>query len=94
MTNPTHYIVPAEPTEEMTAQGEANNYGGDDSFNDWASDNAYKAMLAASPNAGKVTKDQFNDLVNLLHDAAHDGNRFDEAVLGFLHALGLEVEGE
>lgn len=80
-------LVPVEPTEEMSRQLSANCDTPDCDL-DWV----VPVVITASPNAGEVSREQVNDLVNLLHDAAHDGLHFDEVVAQFLDTLNLSVE--
>ncbi len=95
MTKQPMALVPVEPTEEMTAQGEANNFGGDDSFYDWASDNAYRAMLTASPNAGQVSREQVEEIAEMLQrNSGFAVVSPSQLARDVVNALDLSIEGD
>jgi len=94
MTTPNaRVILPREATEDMMLAGMAS----DDLMANATQGDAvlasYRAMLAASPNAGKVTEAELEKAFTKFHDAQHiDGLSEAEAFRAALSAIGLEVE--
>jgi hypothetical protein len=99
MTNPTHYLVPAEPTEEMedaadepfciewkrSKKSSIDRYGIEAHGSSTFTRPMYAAMLAASPHAGQVSQEKFGKICEA---SGIDG----EELMIVLEALGLQVE--
>lgn len=93
MTTPSaRVILPAEATGEMLKAARKHLPGGHGQV--WVYlPEAYESMLAASPNAGKVTEAELEKAFTKFHDAQHiDGLSEAEAFRAALSAIGLEVE--
>lgn len=104
MNTPTRRLVPVEATEEMTQAAIDAKIFLNMTHAGWAQ--AYRAMLSASPNAGKVTEAEMEKAYeaakmacakctqNFCGDCDCDGFTCKEGLRAALASIGLEVEGE
>lgn len=100
MTKPTHAIVPVEPTEEMLkamagAYDAGWGYPNPQSVEARWAKKSQVAMLEASPNAGKVSREQLTKIAEIIYE--NQGLSVMSARVVAAHvakSLGLSIEGE
>jgi len=97
MTQPRMALVPVEPTLEMVRAGcqAANGLLIDTPEGcDECATTIITAALAASPNAGKVSREQFQEMVVTVEAASHSRASARAGMRVALSILGIELEGE
>jgi len=94
MTKPTHALVPVEPTEDILdayrspARSTKPHRAG-------LPATRYVAMLAASPNAGKVNPKRVAVILDdLSKEYRHRPASLNDMMIECLRRLGLEIEGD
>ena len=76
-----HALVPVSPTDEMVDKGDSTQLN---AFSESPSQVYWNAMLAASPNGGKVSEEQFDAVWKITNNL--------KIARAVIEALGLEVE--